>query len=132
MGEAVWLALVNRETWHAALAIMKDPDRLSPRGNQRMLTAVALCGVCEGPVHAGGNKGYPVYRCATSTGHFSRKAEPIDEYVSEVMIARLSRSDAADLFAPPRASRTSRSWLGMPNGSAANSMGSPHCMRKAY
>ncbi len=56
-----------------------------------MLTGVALCGVCEGPVHCNGNKGYPVYRCAGSTGHFSRKAAPIDEYVSEVMIARLSR-----------------------------------------
>ena len=60
-----------------------------------------MCGVCAGPVHVGGNKGYPVYRCATSTGHFSRKAEPIDEYISEVMIKRLSKPDAADLFATP-------------------------------
>jgi hypothetical protein len=99
--DAVWPALVDRETWQAALAIMKNPDRLSPRGNQRMLTGVALCGICQGAVHVGGNKGYPVYRCADSTGHFSRKAEPVDEYVSEVMIARLSRADAADLFAAP-------------------------------
>jgi site-specific DNA recombinase len=99
--EAVWPALVDRETWHAALAIMKDPNRLSIRGDQKLLTGVALCGVCAGPVHAGGNKGYPVYRCATSTGHFSRKAEPIDKYISDVMAARLSRPDAADLFIPP-------------------------------
>ena len=99
--EAVWPALVDRETWYAALAIMKDPNRLSIRGDQRLLTGVALCGVCEGPVHAGGNGGYPVYRCATTTGHFSRKAEPIDDYISEVMILRLSQPDAADLFAPP-------------------------------
>jgi DNA invertase Pin-like site-specific DNA recombinase len=101
VGEATWPALVDRETWHAALAIMKDPNRLSMRGDQRLLTGVALCGVCGGPVHVGGNKGYPVYRCATSTGHFSRKAEPIDDYVSEVMVARLSKPDASDLFAPP-------------------------------
>jgi DNA invertase Pin-like site-specific DNA recombinase len=101
VGEAVWPALVDREIWHTALAIMKDPNRLSMRGDQRLLTGLALCGVCEGPVHTGGNKGYPVYRCATSTGHFSRKAEPVDEYVAEVMIARLSRSDAADLFTQP-------------------------------
>jgi site-specific DNA recombinase len=100
VGEAKWPALVDRETWHAGLAIMKDPNRLSMRGDQRLLTGVALCGVCEGPVHVGGNKGYPVYRCATTTGHFSRKAEPIDEYVSEVMIARLSLPDASDLFTP--------------------------------
>jgi site-specific DNA recombinase len=101
VGEAVWPALVDRETWHTALAIMKDPNRLSMRGDQRLLTGVALCGVCGGPVHVGGNKGYPVYRCATTTGHFSRKAEPIDEYVADVMNARLSQPDAADLFAPP-------------------------------
>jgi hypothetical protein len=101
VGEAAWPALVDRETFYAALAIMKDPNRLSVRGDQRLLTGAALCGVCKGPVHVGGNGGYPVYRCATSTGHFSRKAAPVDEYVSEVMIARLSRSDAADLFTPP-------------------------------
>jgi site-specific DNA recombinase len=99
--DAVWPALVDRETWHAALAIMKDPNRLSIRGDQRLLTGVALCGVCDGPVHAGGNGGYPVYRCATSTGHFSRKADPVDAYVAEVMIRRLSLPDAAELFAPP-------------------------------
>jgi DNA invertase Pin-like site-specific DNA recombinase len=99
--EAVWPALVDRETWHAALAIMKDPKRLSMRGGQRLLTGVALCGVCAGPVHVGGNKGNPVYRCAASTGHFSRKAEPIDNHVSDVMIARLSKPDASDLFTPP-------------------------------
>jgi DNA invertase Pin-like site-specific DNA recombinase len=101
VGEANWPALVDRETWYAAVAVMKDPDRLSPHGNQRMLTGAALCGICRGAVHVGGNKGYPVYRCATSTGHFSRKAEPVDEYVAEVMIARLSLPDAADLFTPP-------------------------------
>jgi site-specific DNA recombinase len=104
VGEAVWPALVDRETWHSGLAIMKDPNRLSIRGDQRLLTGVALCGVCDGPVHAGGNKGYPVYRCATSTGHFSRKAEPIDDYVSDVMVRRLSKADASDLFTPPEKS----------------------------
>ena len=98
--DAVWPALVDRETWHTVLAIMKDPKRFSIRGDQRLLTGVALCGVCEGAVHVGGNKGYPVYRCATSTGHFSRKAAPIDEYIAAVMIGRLSKPDAADLFTP--------------------------------
>ena len=106
IGEAVWPALVDRETWHAALAIMKDPNRLSPRGNQRMLTGAALCGVCEGPIHVGGNKGHAVYRCATSTGDFSRAAEPVDEFVSEVTIARLSRPDAAALWARQKGPNT--------------------------
>jgi site-specific DNA recombinase len=101
--EATWPPLVDRDTWYTVRLIMKDPKRLSRRGDQRLLTGLALCGICSGPVHAGGNKGgasaaYPVYRCANSTGHFSRKAEPVDDYVSEIIIARLSKPDAAELF----------------------------------
>jgi hypothetical protein len=49
VADAKWPALVDRETFYAALAIMKDPSRVSVRGTQRLLTGVALCGICEGP-----------------------------------------------------------------------------------
>jgi site-specific DNA recombinase len=102
IGEAEWPALVDLETWHAAQAIMKNPDRRPTRGDQKLLTGAAVCGVCGGPVHAGGGApGRGVYRCASTQGHFSRKRQPVDEYVSEVMIARLSRPDAAALFVKP-------------------------------
>jgi site-specific DNA recombinase len=99
VGEAKWPALVDVDTWASCQAIMNNPDRRSPRGDQKLLTGVALCGVCDGPIHAGGGApGRGVYRCASTQGHFSRKREPVDEYVSEVMVARLSRPDAAELF----------------------------------
>lgn len=98
MGDAVWQALVDRETWHAAQAIMRDRNRLKPRGNQKLLTSLALCGVCGWLVHAGGARERSAYRCRSSLGHFCRKAEPIDHYVEEIMIARLSRPDAAVLW----------------------------------
>jgi site-specific DNA recombinase len=98
VGDAVWPALVDRDTWHATQAIMRDPKRLKLRGNQRLLTSAAVCGICGGNVHAGGQHGHPVYRCRNTPGHLSRKAEPIDEYVSEIMIARLSRPDAAAVW----------------------------------
>jgi site-specific DNA recombinase len=98
VADAAWPAIVDRETWHAAQAIMKDPTRLKPRGNQRLLTSVALCGVCGGLIHAGGQSGRTVYRCRNSTGHVCRKADPIDHYIQEIMIARLARPDAAVLW----------------------------------
>jgi DNA invertase Pin-like site-specific DNA recombinase len=101
VADAAWPALVDRETWHTAQAVMRDPSRLKPHGNQRLLTSVALCGVCGGLIHAGGQKGNSAYRCRESTGHFCRKSEPIDDLVSEVMIARLSSPDAAVLWNRP-------------------------------
>jgi hypothetical protein len=77
---------------------MRDPNRLKPRGNQKLLTSLALCGVCGGLVHAGGARERSAYRCRSSLGHFCRKVEPIDHYVEEIMIARLSRPDVAVLW----------------------------------
>jgi site-specific DNA recombinase len=105
VGGAVWPALIDPDTWHTAQAIMNNPARRPPRGDQKLLTGVAVCGICGGPVHAGGGApGRGVYRCAATQGHFSRKRQPVDEYVSEIMIARLSRPDAIDMFSPPKES----------------------------
>lgn len=112
IGDAVWPALVDRETWTAAQAVMSNPNRRPTRGDQRLLTGVARCGVCGGPVHAGGGAtGRGVYRCATSQGHVIRKREPVDAFISEVVVGRLSRPDAAALFAPPAAAGPSNTDL---------------------
>lgn len=98
-GKAQWPALVDEETWYAAQAILRDPARRPNRGDKRLLTGVALCGICGVPVWAGGGApGRGVYRCRASSGHFSRKRQPVDEYVSAVAVARLSRPDAAQVF----------------------------------
>lgn len=102
IADAVWPALVGEQTWQAARALLTDAGRRSgPRGNARaLLSSLALCGVCGAPVQAGGaaRVGVRGYRCSGSTGHFARKAEPVDDFVSAVMVARLSQADAAELL----------------------------------
>jgi DNA invertase Pin-like site-specific DNA recombinase len=102
VADAVWPALVDEGTWRAAAALLSDPTRRSgPRGSARaLLSSLALCGVCGAPVQSGGaaRPGTRGYRCSGSTGHFARKAEPVEEFVSAVMIERLSRPDAAALL----------------------------------
>ena len=39
-----------------------------------------------------------VYRCSAKPGHLSRAAAPVENWVSEVVIARLSRPDASELL----------------------------------
>jgi len=104
--EAEWPALVSVETFRAAAAIFADPSRRHlPRYGKHLLSSLAACGVegCGGHAFAGGNarRGVPGYRCSASAGHFARMSHPIEEYVIDVVVKRLSRSDARDLLVKP-------------------------------
>jgi DNA invertase Pin-like site-specific DNA recombinase len=98
VGAAQWPSLVPEETWRAARDVLTDPSRYAGGGSHRraLLSSLAVCGVCGGVVHAGaGQPGVHGYRCHAN--HFARKGEPVDEFVSAVVVERLSRPDAAVL-----------------------------------
>ncbi|MBD8010681.1 recombinase family protein [Microbacterium sp. Re1] len=99
--QAEWPAIVDEATFEAARAMLENPARRTPgRTPTRLLTGLAVCGVCGATVHAGANSrpGVRSYRCSASMGHFARMAEPVEEYVEAVAVARLSRPDARDLL----------------------------------
>lgn len=99
--EADWPAIVDEGTWRAVVDVLRDPRRRSaPTNAPALLTGIAACGVCGLPVHGGGaTKGQGrVIRCR-SMAHVNRTAEPVEEYVTQVVIDRLSRPDAAELLA---------------------------------
>lgn len=89
-------AIIERAKWERLVRLLKDPKRVTVSDNtvRHLLTGIASCGKCGGPVRAKGNQ----YQCRDSYC-FGRKREPIDELVEEVVIARLSQPDAAQLFA---------------------------------
>ena len=99
--EAVWDGLVSEEVWQAVNRELSNPDRYLAGGrhDKHLLTGVAVCGICGATVHGGGmnRPGYRVYRCSAS-GHLAPQAEPVEEWVEEVTLARLSRPDAAELL----------------------------------
>lgn len=98
---AEWPAIVDEATFQAVQAVLANPSRrTSGRSARHLLTGIAVCGVCGAHVHAGGNarKGVPSYRCSASTGHFARMAKPVEEFLSRVVVARLSRADARELL----------------------------------
>lgn len=101
VGTAVWPALVTEDVWRATVDMLTHPGRFSgKRSGEQLLTGLATCGVegCGLTVHGGGaTHKQPIYRCRSGR-HVSRKAEPVDEYIRAVVIARLSREDAADLL----------------------------------
>jgi site-specific DNA recombinase len=96
---AEWPALVDLDVWQAAQALLKPPERRWPSASRLLLSGVARCAVCDAPIQSGGTRnGRTRYRCARMGGHAYREAKPIDEYVFEVVVARLSSRDAADLL----------------------------------
>lgn len=101
VAEATWPAIVSEETWQAVSAFLANPARSTGKAQARyLLSGLAVCGVCGAPVHAGGNarRGVRGYRCSAAGGHFARRAEPVEDYLSRVVVARLSQPDARNLL----------------------------------
>lgn len=79
-----------------------------------LLSGLAVCSVCRGPVRSARgethptarvdgsgkaeSKRYHAYRCGS--GQFMRNGDIVDEFIKEVCIERLSKPDLSDLLAP--------------------------------
>jgi site-specific DNA recombinase len=103
-GHAAWDPIVPEHTWRAVVHTLTDPDRrTSPGPTPRWLgSGIYLCGVCGATVRvasrAGANRrNRTVYTCRKSK-HLVRDAPFVDEFVSAIVVERLSRPDAADLL----------------------------------
>ncbi|MDQ3276027.1 MAG: recombinase family protein [Actinomycetota bacterium] len=102
VGAGTWPPLVTEQTWRAVHALLTDPGRRVPRGVRTLLGGLARCH-CGAHVYGGNNsRGRRIYRCIAlpggGGGHVARLAEPVEDYVSMIVIERLSRPDAADLL----------------------------------
>jgi site-specific DNA recombinase len=109
IGAAHWPPIVDETTWRAVVAILSDPGRKTTPGPARkhLLTWIARCGVCGGPVFctstsqaaAKGRVSRKTYRCREDTrGHVARDKATVDDFVTRLVIGRLSRPDAAELL----------------------------------
>jgi site-specific DNA recombinase len=109
---ATWPAIVPEAAWRAVVSILSDPGRrTNTTGGNRVKwlgSGLYVCGVCGQPAlrvtHS--SKRQPAYRCKArdntrQSGHVTRAAHQLDEYVERVMVARLQRSDALDLLTAP-------------------------------
>lgn len=101
IGKGTWPEIIAPETWRALVRTLSDPARvMTPgRGGQlHMLSGIAKCGVCGSPLRVGHSKAYKAYRCMVNAC-VSRRRDYLEEYVTEVIIGRLSLPNAAALLA---------------------------------
>lgn len=104
-----WPAIVSEDTWRSAKHLLEDVYRTTSPGPGRrwLLSGIALCGVCQdGTTVTSGSRGsksagttvQPIYKCRGPVKHLARFADPIDDWVEEYVVRRLSRADAAGLL----------------------------------
>ncbi|WLP89452.1 recombinase family protein [Gordonia sp. NB41Y] len=101
IGPAKWPAIFDVDTWHAVRAIVTDPARRTSTSYERAHQGAGVyrCGKCGGPMKvfkAHGNE--RDYRCQ-ETPHLSHRKAALDEFVSALVVERLSRPDVAEVFA---------------------------------
>ena len=105
VGRGRWPAVVDEEVWRAACALLTDPSRRTSTGNRAsyLLSGLAVCGTCGGRITSAGVKrssaiGYRrQYKCRSGS-HVNRRQDWIDDFVSAVIVERLSRPDAVELL----------------------------------
>jgi site-specific DNA recombinase len=104
---AAWPALISRDRHERVKALLTNPARSVRRDGSRkhLLTwGIGECGVCgdvlrvarKGNAHRGEKK--ELYIC-NGPGCTGRDKRYVDEFVSNVVVERLSRDDAAEIFA---------------------------------
>ncbi|WP_327258639.1 recombinase family protein [Streptomyces sp. NBC_01240] len=105
IGRGSWDALVTEPQFRGVVAVLKNPARNTTRGAKPkwLGSLIYKCGVpgCPEAVKCGrgGSSAKPAYRCITGHGG-SRQAEKVDEYITDLIVSRLSRPDAVDLLEP--------------------------------
>ncbi|MGW0131871.1 recombinase family protein [Streptomyces sp. NPDC003299] len=107
-GPGGWPGPLDEPTWRSLMAILDDPGRRTTPGNERKWLGSGLyeCGPCGATVRCStsnrdaGGKGRHLAAYSCREGKcVVRKAEALDDYVQRVLLKRLSRPDAAELFA---------------------------------
>ena len=97
-----WPAVVELETHEALVRLLGDPARRTAKSDAVRSTCSrgsrsAPAGRCCWAGQVGGSRNTPCYACSTGR-HVYRRTEPVDDAVTEAVIARLELSDSTGAF----------------------------------
>lgn len=101
VGEAAWAGIVPAETWRAVERVLSAQSRVTTPGRAgrlNLLSGIATCAVCGAPLRVGHSRNVKAYRCASA--HVSRTRDPLERFITQVVVERLGRPDAARLLVP--------------------------------
>lgn len=101
VGRAVWPPLISEDDHSAVVALLSDPSRRAVgRPRRYLLSGVGRCGQCGARLYGRHEQRGSIYVCESGS-HVVRRCAPVDEYVEAVVLERLRRPDARDMFTRP-------------------------------
>jgi DNA invertase Pin-like site-specific DNA recombinase len=88
-----WDGLVSESTFRAVQAILTDPKRTTTRPGRakHLLSNIAICDVCDGPIFVSFRSGQTTYQCRK--GCVRVQKEDIEELAEGVILGYLARAD---------------------------------------
>lgn len=100
--DAPWEPILDREVWARLRDKLTDPARTTTTGNEPrwLLSKIATCGICGASTRVSGGTRDRRIQC-DNTRHMSRSVAQVEEFITALVIGRLSQSDIKDLLRPP-------------------------------
>jgi site-specific DNA recombinase len=104
IGDGIWDAIVEADTYWASVRLLKDPDRTTTRPGRAvyLLSYVIPCGVCGGPLSRQVARrrtwSKELYSCLKKRCA-AAPMDVLDEFVERTVVAWLSREDIHDILA---------------------------------
>ena len=100
LGSAQWPAIIPEGDFYAMQTILRDPSRSTGDSRERKYIGVGVyvCGLCGARMRthsSGPSKGSSRGYVCSASAHLHRIGQPLDDYVTAVVLARLSQPDAA-------------------------------------
>jgi DNA invertase Pin-like site-specific DNA recombinase len=98
---ADWPPLVSDDLWFAVNARLKDPARVTarPGRGKHLLTMIARCDKCGGPLSATFRFGDRRYQCQDA-GHVLINADDLDKWAEGEIVTLLTRPDLLERLMP--------------------------------
>ncbi len=102
VGPGAWPAILKEKTYNECVDRISDPARRTQRDStvKHLLSGAAKCGPCGGRMRVQKNRGFFAYLC-TAGFCVSCKTGPLEDFVTEMVVARLSMPDILELLAGP-------------------------------
>jgi site-specific DNA recombinase len=101
---ATWPAIVPERQWLAVNRRLSDPARRTtkPGGAKHLLSMIARCDVCSGPMTVRVRRGLREYRCHDHS-HLHVPADDLDAYATAAILGYLTRPDNLERLVAPDA-----------------------------
>jgi site-specific DNA recombinase len=97
VGVADWPALIDQATFDKVTAMLTEGaprfGGTHSRAAKHLLSGIVHCGRCGAPMYRQLDSGRPILKCVRGGGHLVRAYDPLDAWLTELLLVKLETED---------------------------------------